>query len=110
MLVCHNALYVSSMTHNLIPPFIMRKANLIVDDILKIQVTDPDGTDHSIWFADTEFRITLSLRGIFSYFPTRKPTRSELEVVDDVLVLTPQGQTWDPHSVVYESNGENMID
>ena len=110
LLVCHNALYVSSMIHNLIPPFIMREANLVVNDIPKIQVDNPDETDHSIWFADAEFRITLSLQGIFSYFPSRKPTQSELEAVEDVLVLTPQGQTWDPHSTVYEDNEENMVD
>ena len=110
LLVCHNALYVSSMKHNLIPPFIMREANLIVNDVPKIQLPDPDVTDHSIYFVDAEFRITLSLRGIFSYFPSRKPTQSELEAVDDVLVLTPQGQTWDPDSVVYACNEENMID
>ena len=110
LLVCHNALYVSSMIHNLIPPFIMREANLVVNDIPKIQVDNPDETDHSIWFADSEFRITLSLQGIFSYFPSRKPTQSELEAVEDVLVLTPQGQTWDPHSTVYEDNEENMVD
>ena len=69
-----------------------------------------DETNHSIWFADAEFRIILSLQGIFSYFPTRKPTQSGLEAVEDVLVLIPQGQTWDPHSTVFENNEENMID
>ena len=104
LLVCHNALFVLLMTHNLIPPFIMREANLIVNDVLKSQVPDPVVTDHYIWFADADFRITLLLRGIFSYFPTRKPTQSELEIVDDVLVLNLQGQTCNPHSVVYASN------
>ena len=31
-----NALYVPSMNHNLIPPFIMREAGIIVNDVPKI--------------------------------------------------------------------------
>ena len=71
LLVCHNALFVSSMTHNLIPPFILRETNIIVNGVLKIQSPDPDETTHSIWFPDSGFRIALSLRDIFSYFFTR---------------------------------------
>ena len=31
LLVCHNALFVSSMTHNLIPPLILRETNILVN-------------------------------------------------------------------------------
>ena len=55
LLVCHNALFVSSMTHNLIPPFILREANIIVNDVPKIPSPDPDKTTHSICFPDSEF-------------------------------------------------------
>ena len=66
--------------------------------------------DHSIWFPAASFRIPLSLRGIFSYFLTRKPTRDELQSCDDVLVMTPQSHSWNPHSDVYARNEENMLD
>ena len=36
ILVFHNALSVPSMDHNLIPPFIMRKAGLLVNEAPKI--------------------------------------------------------------------------
>ena len=31
LLVFHNSLFVSSMTHNLIPPFILRETNVVVN-------------------------------------------------------------------------------
>ena len=35
LLLCHNALFVSSITHNLIPPFTLRESNIIVNDVPK---------------------------------------------------------------------------
>jgi hypothetical protein len=40
-----NALYVKSMKHNLIPPFIMREAGLEVNDVPRIQTKVEDLTD-----------------------------------------------------------------
>ena len=62
LLVCHNALFVSSITHNLILPFIIRETNIVVNEVPKIQIPDPDETTHSIWFPDSGFCIDLSLR------------------------------------------------
>ena len=69
ILVIRNALHVPSMTNNLIPPFMMREAGITVHDTPKIQVSDPDDKDHSIFFPETKLRIPLSLWGVFSYFP-----------------------------------------
>ena len=96
------------MTHNLIPPFILRETNIIVNDVTKIQSPEPDETTHYIWFPDSGFRIALSLRGFFSYFLTRKTTKEELVSTEDVLVMTPQVQNWDPNFDVYARNEENM--
>jgi hypothetical protein len=38
LLIVRNALHVPSMQHNLIPPFIMREAGLVVNDVPKMQV------------------------------------------------------------------------
>ena len=51
LLICHNALLIKSMDNNLITPFIMREANVVVNEVPKIQGTDPDLTHHSIFFA-----------------------------------------------------------
>ena len=97
------------MEHNIIPPFILREAGLDVHDIPKIQVKEPSIEDHSIYFPADDVRITLSLNGIFSYFPSRAPTRLELDH-SEVLVLTPEGHSWNPHDSSYADNEESMVD
>ena len=110
ILVCCNALHITSIVHNLIPPSIMREANIVVSEVPKIQTKNPDASDHSIWFPEVNFRIQLSLRGIFSYFLSRKPTIEELRTSDNILMLTPEGHSWNPHSDSYARNEENMLD
>ena len=108
ILVIKNALHVPSMDYNLLPPFLLREAGLKVKDTPKIQLEDPSEEDHAITFPDTGFRIPLSLWGTFSYFPTSKPTVSDLEDPAEVHLLTPT--TWNPHSDVYAKNEESMLD
>ena len=108
ILVIRNALYVPSMDYNLIPPFMMREAGLIVKDTPKIQVEEPSEDDHAISFPETGLRIPLSLNGTFSYFPTSKPSVEELVEPEEVYMLTPT--TWNPHSDVYARNEEAMLD
>ena len=89
ILVIRNALYVPSMTNNLIPPFVMREAGIQISDTPKIQVDDPTVVDHFIFFPCDDFRIPLSLWGVFSYFPTSKPTAKEMMETASVYILTP---------------------
>jgi hypothetical protein len=96
------------MSHNLIPPFLLREAGVVVKDIPKMQVNDPTVSDHSVYFPRSDIRIPLALCGIFSYFPTRKPTPAQLEECD-VLQLTPDGE-WNPHSAAYARNEESCTD
>ena len=109
-LVLRNALSVPTMDHNLIPPFLMREAGLVVNDTAKIHIHDPDVSDHSIFFPNVSLRIPLSLWGTFSFFPTYKPTLSELQDNDEnVLLITPDGP-WNPHSDTFARNEENLTD
>ena len=108
VLVIRNALHVPSMQHNLIPPFMIREAGIVVNDTPKIQVDDPSTADHSIYFPGEDFRIPLSLWGVFSYFPTSKPSVDTLNACDEVFLLTPT--RWDPHSSSYAQNEECMLD
>src|SRR5687768_5805580 len=41
ILICFNALSIPTMRNNLIPPFVMREAGLIVNNVPKIQLSDP---------------------------------------------------------------------
>ncbi len=109
ILLVRNALHVPAMEQNLIPPFVMREAGIVVNDTPKIHVNDPTVEDHSIYFEETNFRIPMALWGTFSYFPTRAPTNDELDACDDVYLLTPNG-IWNPHSDSYSKNEEMMTD
>ena len=108
ILVLRNALYVPSMDNNLIPPFMLREMGVTVNDIPKIHKEDPTVDDHIITFVETGFRIPLSLWGIFSYFPTSKPTHDDLLNPNEVYILSPA--TWNPHSDAYSTNEESMLD
>ena len=108
VLVIRNALHVPSMHNHLILTFMMREAGGVVNDTPKIQVVDPDVTDHSIFFGDDKMRIPLFLNGIFSYFPSTKPTAQMIQECEDIYLLTPS--RWDPHNTAYAHNEEQMSD
>ena len=108
ILILRRGLYVPSMTHNLLPPFVLREAGIHINEVPKIHVTSPTEEHHAITFQETNFRIPLALHGTFSYFPTSKPSTQELEEPEDVYILTPT--TWNPHSDAYVINEESMLD
>ena len=108
ILVLRNALHVLSMENNLIPPFMLREMGVTVNDVPKIHKEDPTLDDHAITFVETGFRIPLSLWGMFSYFPTSKPTHDNLLNPNEVYILSPA--TWNPHSDAYSTNEESMLD
>ena len=108
ILIIRRGLHVPSMTHNLLPSFMLREAGNQINAVPKIHVTSPSEEHHDILFQETNFRIPLTLHGTFSYCPTSKPTTQELEEPEDVYVLTPT--TWNPHSDAYVINEESMLD
>jgi hypothetical protein len=108
ILVIRNAMYVPSMTYNLVPPFVMREAGIIVRDTPKSHMEEPTEEEHALTFPETGFRIPLSLTGTFSFFPTTKPSVNDLTDPEEVYILTPA--TWDPHLDVYAMNEESMLD
>lgn len=109
ILVIRNALYIPSMHHNLLPPFILREAGIQCNDVPKIHVDNPTIDDHSIYFPDINFRIPLQLWGIFSFFHTRAPTSDEITSCDKILI-TPDSVSWDPYAEHYALNEESMLD
>ena len=110
ILIIRRGLYVPSMTHNLLPPFMIREAGININEVPRIHVTSPTEEHHAITFQETNFRIRipLSLHGTFSYFPTSKPSIQELEEPEDVYVLTPT--IWNLHSDANVINEESMLD
>ena len=113
ILVMRNALYIPTMGHNLIPPFILREAGLWVDETPKFQLADKATIDnHCIHDPETGLRIHLQLNGIFSYFPTRPLTVDEQYHWDNypVIFITPDGAVWDPHSLHFGEEEAAMVD
>jgi hypothetical protein len=53
ILLIRHALYVPSLDYNLLPPFMMREAGVIVKDTPKIQLDDPSAGDYAITFPKT---------------------------------------------------------
>lgn len=88
LLVFKNALHVPSMKHNLIPPFILREAGLVVNDTPKIHLQQPTQSDHAIIDPSSDLSITLQLHNIFSFFHSRKPTADEIAYSPRIL-MTP---------------------
>ena len=68
ILAMRNALYVPSMSYNLIPPFMIREVGIRLRDTPKIQVDDPSEDDHAMVFPETGLRIPLSLWDTFHIF------------------------------------------
>ena len=108
ILVVRNALHVPTMTHNLIPPFMMREVGITVNDVAKIHLQNPTSDDHCIIFHNNSFKIPLLLRGTFSYFDSAKPSKDLMLNCKEVYLLTPTN--WDPHTSVHAQNESNMID
>ena len=96
------------MDDKLIPPFILQEASLIVNKQAKTHCGDlVTKEDHTIQECDTELFITMQLRSVFSYFPTRKPNNYDLE--DGVIVvITPEGATWDVYDQNYADDKHSM--
>ena len=74
VMVAKNALYVPSMSNNLIPPFIMRQSVLIVNDMKNIHSEQPTKEHNSIYDETLDVRIRLILTGMFSLLNTRSLT------------------------------------
>ena len=113
-----NALYVKSMKHNLIPPFIMRETGLKGNDVPRIQTKVEDLMDETHCIVANEddngadLKIPLKLDGIFSYFSTRKLTSDEINNCKfmETVSLCPEGPDWDPYDSSYANQEDSMVD
>ena len=88
------------MDHNLIPPFVLREAGFIVNDVLRIHCHDITKDSHSIISNDGELRILLRLHGVFSFFPTFRPDDDHYHTgsSSEHYLMTPTGSDWNPNT------------
>jgi hypothetical protein len=110
ILVFHQALYIKELETNLICPNQMRMAGVIVNDCPAqfLPVKDRTSNSHAIIYDN--FKIPLKLRGIISYFDTRKPTVHELSDTkryQHIELTSPH--TWDPYDNTVPSDEQNIL-
>ena len=98
------------MTHNLILPFIIRKAGLVVNDTCKIHSPSVEENTHTIHNPKTDLVINLQLEGILSVFDNRIPNYLDFESNTDPVILTPEGRTWNPYCTSYAMNESAFTD
>jgi hypothetical protein len=100
ILVMRNALLIPTMNHNLVPPFLVQEAGLLLDETPKCQAPNQSATNHSIIDSDSGMHIHMALDGIFLYFLTRQLTLDEMEYWEryPVVYLTPDTDRWDPNT------------
>ncbi len=113
ILIVRNALYVKSMEHNLIPPFVMREAGLQVNDVPRIHCGTNITQDLHCIVAngETHLRIPLRLHGIFSFFPSQALEPSEIENCEEMecVCLTPEGRDWDPNTSSWDDEEAKFL-
>ena len=107
IVIARNVMHLKTLKHNLIAPFIMREAGVIVDDKPKIHSWDVDHTNHSQFFPDINVQIPLKLNGIFSYFEIWALTCNEIEHCDTTFI-TPDAIEWDPYSDHFALNEDEV--
>jgi hypothetical protein len=107
LLHIHQALYFKELEHNLINPNQCRLNDVIIDECPKFLSTNPTDATHSIFFPKEDIRIPLSTHGKHSCLTTRKPTKWELDNLDE-LELTSNDIEWDPHDLSFSEQENNM--
>ena len=95
IIVIHQASYVPTMDCNQVCPMQVRMNNVKLGDKPKFLTEDPTNESHAISCEDitgTLISITLQLKGVTSYFPTRKPTKHEFDTCPriELTYLTPE--------------------
>ena len=111
ILALKNALCVPSMSHNLVPPFILREAGLRDNDKPKIHCKDPSVENHSLFHEESGLRIPFTMDETLTVFPTRALTDKEIEQAEvySTIYLTPDSHKWDPHDESCKINEDPFL-
>ena len=81
LLIIKNALHVSFMLSNLIPPFLLHLAGVEIDKCPKFLSRKPNIKNHAIFFREEDIVIPLHLENTISGIPMRVPTSDELSLI-----------------------------
>ncbi len=103
ILIINQSLYFGdSLSVTLLNPNQMQENGLEVDDVPKHLARDPTKATHSIYIPKQNIRLPLSICGVISCLPVRKPSVTEIE--NSRWVILTSNREWDPHSEEFEAN------
>ena len=68
LMMFRNALYIQTKEHHKMSPFILREAEITVNEVLKIHCKNPTSDDHTIWIDTLKVCIPLELDRVFPCF------------------------------------------
>ncbi len=110
LLKIHQALLIDDMDTNLLCPMQLRMNDVRVDEVPKFLAENPDDQSHALSFPNEQgYIIPLSLKGVTSYFPTRKPTLDEYNNCR-CIEISYESPEWNPHSQSFARQEEAMTD
>lgn len=109
MLEIHQVILIPELKTNLLCPNQMRAIGVQVNDEPNFTLATPTDDHHAIVVPPMEenqesFRIPLSLKGVFSYFPTQESSKVKYEAspLSNVIELTDQDGEWDPETTFFK--------
>ena len=88
----------------------MRLAGLEVNEQPKSMIRNPTTKHHSVYFKEKNIILSLAIKGIVSFLPTRKPSQEEYLNIRTRLELTPPFTEWDLHNPSYGISESCMLD
>ena len=112
IVVVHQAIHIPTMESNLLCPMQVQMNDVKVDETPKFLAENPPDITHAISSKDADgiqVTIPLSLKGVTSYFLTRKPTEEEFNSCPR-FDLTYEAPIWDPHSEIFKQQEEVFLD
>ncbi|KAI2495419.1 Reverse transcriptase (RNA-dependent DNA polymerase) [Fragilaria crotonensis] len=112
ILIVHQAIYIPDLSHNLLSTMQLRLNDVKVNDVPRFLTDQPTELTHSLVIpieqSDTPYVIPLSIIGVASSFPTRKPTREEYDQLPHII-LTSEAPDYDPHDPVYAEQEDALL-
>ena len=113
MLILHQAIFIPGMKHNLLCPMQLRLNDVEVNETPKFLIEEPTEYNHALVLHrgdDAEYVIPMSLQGVTSYFPSRKPQAEEFEASELHYELTSELPEWNPLSDMFSQQEEATMD
>ncbi|KAI2512367.1 hypothetical protein MHU86_2029 [Fragilaria crotonensis] len=104
----HQAIHIPDIAHNLLSTMQLRLNDVLVNDVPRFLTDTVTDLTHSLVIptdaTDAPYVIPLSLRGITSTFPTRRPTTTEYETLPHITLTDPD-LPWDPRHNICPTRG-----